>query len=179
MYVLLAVTIFWSILTFFTQFLHPYHNAWMGNSSHTAGADILGALGIGGMVLQAIIIVGIILAVHKRWRFPYGAFTFMFMVNGFLMIPMNDQYRFLPAIILTGLLIDQFYFYLKPENHLRKIRIFAFFAPIILYSLYMTTVFITEGVWWSIHMWLGSIFLSGLAGFLVSYLIYPQKEAGY
>ena len=57
----------------------------------------------------------------------------------------------------------------------------AALVPFGLYSLYFLTLALLGGVWWPIPLWLGAIVLSGVVGWLVSYLLVPSAllvEAG-
>jgi hypothetical protein len=48
--------------------------------------------------------------------------------------------------------------------------------------VYFLALRLTEGIWWSVHVWAGAIVLAGLVGWLVSYLVVPplgpQTEDG-
>jgi hypothetical protein len=57
--------------------------------------------------------------------------------------------------------------------------LFAGAVPIIFYSLYYLTLQMTQGIAWTIHLWLGSIFLAGVLGLFVSFLLLsPLSTAG-
>ncbi len=53
-------------------------------------------------------------------------------------------------------------------------RLFAFALPFVFFSLYTLTLFVTGGVWWSVHMWTGSAVIAGFAGLLLSFLMWPS-----
>ncbi len=53
------------------------------------------------------------------------------------------------------------------------LRWFAFLVPAILYGLFFSTLVITAGTWWSVHLWPGVIFMAGIVGLLVSYIVVP------
>ena len=42
--------------------------------------------------------------------------------------------------------------------------------PVVLYALYFLALQLTQGIDWTIHLWLGSIFMAGLIGLFVSFL---------
>jgi hypothetical protein len=54
-----------------------------------------------------------------------------------------------------------------------RLRAFAFAVPALIYSLYFLTLQLTGGIAWTIHLWMGAIFLAGVAGAFVSFLIAP------
>ncbi len=45
--------------------------------------------------------------------------------------------------------------------------------PVVLYLLYFLTLKLTSGVNWTIHLWLGTTFVAGMTGFLLSFLLVP------
>jgi hypothetical protein len=80
---------------------------------------------------------------------------------------------------LSGLAFDGLHWWLRPSVENPPVfRGFAFLLPIILYTLYYLAIFLFGGgVWWSVHLWMGSIILSGLAGYLLSYTFLPPTLA--
>lgn len=170
--ILLSLFFFLSALTFMTQFAHPLHHPWMDSNFITNPPDSGQAIGVASIIIQTGIFMGIVLAVLKKWTFPFGSFTFILGLNTVFMSVLTDQYRFIPAFIISGLIIDIIYKALKPNtSNPRAVRIFAILTPIIIYSAYTLVIFLTSGTWWSIHLWAGAIAMAGITGFLLSYLI--------
>jgi hypothetical protein len=60
---------------------------------------------------------------------------------------------------------------------LGALRAFAFLAPVILFLAYFVALLTTAGTWWTIHMWLGVTINAGIAGLLVSYLVFPPRAS--
>ena len=58
-------------------------------------------------------------------------------------------------------------------SRVRALRLFAGGVPLIWYSMYFLALHLTDGIWWSVHVWAGVIVLSGLVGWLLSYLVVP------
>lgn len=170
--VILSLTFFLSLLSFMTQFAHPLHHPWMDSNFITNPPDSGQAIGVASIIIQTGILMGIILTVLKRWKFPFGSFTLILGVNTILMSVLQDQYRFIPSFIVAGFLIDIIYKILQPEIYKPKtFRFFAALMPIIIYSIYTITIFVTSSTWWSIHLWAGAITMAGITGFLLSYLV--------
>jgi hypothetical protein len=46
-------------------------------------------------------------------------------------------------------------------------------APLLLIGSYYVAVLLNTGIGWSVHLWTGVVFLSGLAGWLLSYSVLP------
>ncbi len=170
--IVLSLTFFISLLSFMTQFAHPMHHPWMDNDFITNPYDSGQAIGVASIIIQTGILLGVILTVLKRWIFPFGSFGLIFGLNAILMSVLQDQYRFIPGFIIAGLLTDLLYKAIKPKSSNPKaVRFFATLIPIIIYSAYTATIFLTSGTWWSIHLWTGAIVMAGITGFLLSYLI--------
>lgn len=138
----------------------------------THPADSGQAIGIASIIIQTGIFMSIILAVLKKWEFPFGSFGLMLGLNAILMSVLQDQYRFIPGFITAGLVTDLLYKAIKPKNSNPKaVRLFATLTPVIIYSIYTATIFLTSGTWWSIHLWAGAVVIAEITGFLLSYLI--------
>lgn len=129
-------------------------------------------LGIASILLQAALLVGLVLLALRRWPLPPGTLTLIFTLNSILMSFLNDQFQFIPAAFAAGLLCDGLLWWLKPSaNRPGALRLFVFLVPAIYYSSYFLVVMLTQGIAWSIHLWIGSIVLAGVVGVLLSYLM--------
>src|SRR3989338_3795743 len=69
--VLMSLVFFLSALTFMTRFASPMHRPWMDSNFITNPPDSGQALGVASIIIQTGIFMGIILAVLKKWRFPF------------------------------------------------------------------------------------------------------------
>jgi hypothetical protein len=168
-----------SIVTFMGQFAHPFVHAWAGqefNPGYNWDLLLIGQVaGVTSILLQSGLLIGFILLLIYRWQsLPFGSFTLFFAINMTLMSGMRDEYRFVPVAVLGGLAADLLYRWLKPSRERpNSLRLFAFFVPANLYALYFLTIHLTEGIWWTIHLWAGCIILAGVAGLMLSYLFVP------
>ncbi|MEK7543069.1 MAG: hypothetical protein AAB503_02080 [Patescibacteria group bacterium] len=169
--IIFSVIFFFSLLTFMTQFAHPMHHPWMDSNFITNPPDSGQALGVASIMIQSGIFVGLILTILKRWKFPHGSFVLIVGLNAIFMSVLRDQFRFIPALIIAGFIIDLIYKKIDPDiSRTRQIRLFSVLAPMVIYSAYTVTIFLTSGTWWSVHLWVGAIAISGIVGFLLSYL---------
>ena len=180
----MSLAIFYSILTFFTEYASPFGETLVGVNRlpRVAGeAARLQELGVAGFLLQAGILMGILLFAMRRWRLPWGSLTLVLTANTLAMGLMHDGWFstgtsvIIGVGVLAGLLGDVLNWRLMPSaTRPGAFRWFAFLMPITLYTLYYLALFVFgRGVWWSIHMWVGSIVMSGVVGLLVSYAILP------
>jgi hypothetical protein len=171
---LLSAMLTLSLLTFFTQYGHPIAEpiAARGFVAHPTG--FVRSLGISGIMLQSALLTGMILLLVRRWSLPFGALSLLIALNSSLMSVFQDTYHLLPAALIAGLLADVLLRWLKPaELRLSQLRLFAFGVPAVFYSLYFLALQLTGGIEWTIHLWMGAIFLAGVAGVFVSFMVAP------
>jgi Tol biopolymer transport system component len=133
--------------------------------------------GVAAILLQAAIISGVVLLVVRHWALPFGAVTLLLTVSTAAMAVLSDLSILLPAAVITGFIADVLIWRLKPSQNAGAFHLFAFVVPTVLFALYMLTIQLTMGVTWSIHVWTGAIFISGIVGLLVSYLVQPPAQA--
>lgn len=176
---LLSLAFTWSLLTFMTQFIHPMVNPWASTSIYNQYARVntnlytylAQALGVAAFLAQTGLLMGIVLIPIRRWSLPFGSFMLIFTVNAFMMSFMDDQYRLVAGAVGAGLLTDLALLVLKRfDGRLLALRLFAFSVPAIYYGLYFLALYLTDGIWWSVHLWAGSILLTGVEGLLLSYV---------
>jgi hypothetical protein len=180
--VLLSLTFVLSLWSFFTQFAHPLVDTWAAAGYRPPGPKGLTllrqALGVSGFLLQTGILMGLVLLAMRRWTLLLGSLTLVFTLNAALMSFMRDQYRFIPAAAAAGLTADLLIRHLRPAlERPGAWRVCACAVPMIYYTFYYLALIITQGLGWSVHLWTGSIVLSGIVGLLLSYLVLPPFQA--
>ena len=131
------------------------------------------ALGAASILLQAGILTGFVLLAIRRWKMPPGSFTLIFTLNAGLMSLFQDQYLLIPIATLAGIIVDLLYWWLKPSmSNTSALRLFAFIVPFVYYLCYFVSIMLYHGgISWTIHLWLGSTFMSGIVGMVLSYLL--------
>lgn len=129
-------------------------------------------LGVASILIQSAILMGLILVLIRSWRLPFGLLTLLITINAALMSAQNDQYAFVVAALGVGLTADLLMLLLKPSvtAPLRWYS-FASLVPLIAYTLYFLTLFLTKGIDWSAHLWVGSIVLASLTGLVIGFLL--------
>ncbi len=190
----LSATLLLAILSFFTSEMHPFVHPWASApfkpsfvapsglglppapSGGVATTEIVQTLGLVSFVLQALVVVAITLFLIRRWgsTLPAGWLT------AFLGLPTLGLSFFhstpwtVPVALLAGFAGELLFRRLHPSTAApRALRIFSATLPVLLFSFYFAALFVLDGTWWSVHMWVGAIVLSGIAGWLVSYLAVP------
>ena len=169
--ILLSLTFTWSLLTFMTQFAHPFVDLWPATRTSTPFYGQ--ALGIDNILLQTALLMGFVLLAIRQWRLPAGSLTLVFTLNAALMSTQHDHFNMILVAALAGLAADILNRSLYPSlDRPLALHIFAFLVPVVFYLFYFVALqFLTRGITWSIHLWLGSVFIAGVVGFFLSYLL--------
>jgi hypothetical protein len=171
---LLSLTYMLSIITLISQIAHPFVNIWPSYSQQ--GSFSIQALAVVSIMLQTIILMGLVLLTIRRWTLPFGSFTLLLTLNITLLSFMQDTYVLIIVALIGGLCADALYAWLKPSvRRPADLRLFAFLMPVALYLLYFLALKLTTGVNWTIHLWLGTTFVAGIASFLLSFLLIPPE----
>lgn len=166
---LLSLAFTLSVITIITQIFHPFVNIWA--SDPTQSNEVVA---VTAMFLQTGILMGLVLFTLRRWQLPFGSLTLVLTLNMLFLSFMHDHYIFIPVVLLAGLIADVLVWKLRPSvKNPTSFYIFAFTVPIVLYLLYFLSLKLTTGVYWTIHLWLGSTFITGIVGFLLCLLLVP------
>ena len=182
--VILVTTSMLSSFTFFLLYQNPYMQITADAIlRRDAGLSAYAAqqVGLGSILITTAITMGILMFILNRWewRLPMGSLTLILTVNALGMTVLSDQYLLVWAALFSGFAGDLLLARLRPGDQLKvgnvgAVRLFAFLLPVILFLSYFGTVMqIATRFEWSIHMWLGSTFLAGVTGFLLSLLVVP------
>jgi hypothetical protein len=179
---LLSLTWMLSACTFMTQIAHPIVYLWGGGTDPGAHGWLRQALGVVGMLWDTGLLLGSVLLTMRRWTLPAGALTLVVGLNAVAMGFLHSRdYPFLPVVarIVAALGADVVYAWLQPAvQRPGAWRLFAAMVPALLTTLHFGALGLTVGVWWSVHLWAGTIVLTGLAGLLVSLLLVPPPWPG-
>jgi len=170
---LFSLIAFLALLSFFTSFAHPVVNLDLVTEQVANGDK---SRTIAGLLLQTIILMGTIFVALRRWRLPIGSMTLLISVNAALMTVFSDAYILIPGALIAGIIADVLLWRLQPSmQRIDALRTFAMLVPPVYYAMYFAMLGLTAGITWSIHLWLGSIVLSGIVGLLLSYVLLPPQ----
>jgi hypothetical protein len=137
---------------------------------------------LASVLIPAALLIGTILFALQHWTLPIGSLTLLIVGNGLLMIwfhlkEVSLYPQVLFPVVLTGIAADMLYGLLKPSPlRLRQLHFFAFSVPTILFGLFFAILIPTAGIWWSVHLWTGAVFLAGVVGLLLSFLTNPFHQ---
>ena len=176
---LLALTSTLSVLAFFSEYAHPLVYVAAGRGHPYGGAE---GLGVASVLLQTGLLMAIVLLTARIGTLPRGGLTLIVTLNAAAMGFLNFSGGYPLALVagagVAGLLVDAFYARLHPTAATPTAwRLFAFILPATFYLCYFLALMLTEGVAWSVHLWVGSIMLAGIAGWLLSYLLLPPRSS--
>ncbi len=127
-------------------------------------------LGAASILLQAALLAGLAIFALRRGPLPFGALTLIVALPAVLATVLTDEYRFIPAAIVAGLLADLLVMLIGYGVSRRRDAAVAFAIPSLFYAAYFVTIGMTVGIGWSIHLWLGAIVLAGIVGLLLDEL---------
>jgi hypothetical protein len=121
-----------------------------------------------------------------RWDLRFFSLTLVFALNAALNVSQAQDYdlRLVVTAALAGLVADTLVRALKPSAAKpQALHLFAFTVPAVYYALFFLVLMLTRGIGWSVHLWLGSIVLAGVTGWLLSYILLaalriPHKSIG-
>ncbi len=173
----LSLTLFLSALTFILQFAHPFVHTWpLTGTNRPGNAELLIIDSASTILLQTGLLMGVILLALRRWSLPFGSLTLILTLNAALLSTQRDTYTLIIPALAAGLIGDVLLRVLKPSvSRVNAMRLFGFLLPVALWGLYFLTLATTQGMWWSIHVWTGTLFMAGCAGLLVSFLAVPPR----
>ena len=169
---ILSLALTYSSVTLIGQIAHPFVFLWPSSTRQDPFSSQ--ALAVVSIILQAIILMGFALIMLRRWQLPFGTFTVVLTLNMFMLSFMQDHYLFIAVSAVTGVLTDVLLWWFKPSvQQPQALRLFAFIVPSLWYLLYFLTLISTTGITWTVHLWLCSTVVAGIAGWLLSYLLVP------
>lgn len=175
---ILSTALFISTLSFFMMFAHPITVVIAGARHRHFYTDAGVMAGMAGLIVMAALLVGPVLLILRRWRLPLGGLTLIWGINTAAMTVLDYEHEYTigmaAAMIGAAAVLDLFQWRLAPVTaRPDRLRLFAFVSPIALFGAYYATLAATEGLAWSVHLWTGSVFLTGVTGLLLSYLLAP------
>lgn len=166
------------------QFAHPFVYPWAAASplvfSSTPAPDpyYTQTLGVLSMVVQILFLMSVLLLLVRRWRLFPGALTLIIALPIAMISTMRQTYFLVPAAVVAGLLADAIYFALHPTaSQPVQMRIFAAATPALLALAYFGDLALTTGIQWPVHLWIGTAFACGLAGWFLSFVAVPGEGA--
>jgi hypothetical protein len=135
------------------------------------------AVSISGILLHGGIAAGIILLLAQAVRMAPGSFTLLLGVSTFAFATMrHGTNALIVAAIVSGITLDLMipFLIIAPKTP-RHPRMLGFLIPFAILLPHFLALRMSEGIWWSVHLWTGSIVMAGIVGILVSFLLWPPR----
>jgi hypothetical protein len=160
---ILSLTLVLSGLTFMTSYTSPLVNFYHSESE-----------AVTAILIHTMLTMGFVLLTLHRWTLKPGSLTLIFTLNAAFMSVLADEYNLIYAWLAAGILADGLYFLLRPGIQFPTcLRWFGLLVPAILFSLYFLAQYLTDDLYWRIHVWGGGIVLAGVLGVFLTYLLIP------
>lgn len=171
---LIATILIFEYVNVTTQTEHPYGAPW---PAFTPRSDVEGQLlGMAIIMLQGIILTGLVLYTVRRWKLFSGYFTLAYTIAAAPMVVLRDDPLVLIMAFGAGIFTDIAYRVVQPS--LEKpdhFRLFAALLSVAYYVPYFLVIQFLIGSQWSIHLSVGSIVISAIFGWVLTYLIIPSR----
>jgi WD40 repeat protein len=137
------------------------------------------SIGLAAVLMQAALLMGMVLPLARRFALPFGALTLIIGLNSLMMAVLSDRYLLALAAVGAGLLADSLAAWLRPHTASRgRFYAFAFSVPVAAYGLYFAALALTDGIAWTMHLWLGVIVCSGFMGLFVALVVLAAEGNG-
>src|SRR6185312_15196685 len=93
-----------SVLSFATQFAHPYRDPWAAGTAAPTGvvAWVAQDLGAASLVLQGLILTGVFLLLVRRFAIRPGSFTLISLFSGLLVAMLKTRWEMVLVAAATG-----------------------------------------------------------------------------
>lgn len=183
---ILSAAALFSVLSFITMAINPFVSplaAAEGTQLKAFAVSVFLStyhltqeVGVIMILIQTVIVMGLTLALVRRFSLPVGAFSILFGLNAAAMGLLVDGLTFLPVLLVAGIATDGVYLWHRTTGtESQTFRLFAFVVPVVIYSLYFITISLTSNLVWPTPVWVGTVVLTGVTGFIVSYVICPPR----
>jgi hypothetical protein len=188
--ILIGLSLAVTMITFFLMFANAYLNieVIVGRSRPSGDLHFLAdSVGVMSALAPLAVIMAALLVAVRRWgaQLPFGSVTFVFMLNALLTIWLSLEIRIFPlpentlmllAPLAAGLLGDVLLRIGNPQRGGVMLRIFSFIVPLVFVIVFFVIINGLFGMWWRVHMSLGTAFYAGIAGLLLSYVAIPPPH---
>ena len=174
--VLSLTFVLWT-LTLFTMFAHPFAYLYPAEPYLVCCPPIV-TLGVASILLQTGILMGVVLVGLRVQGLWPGGLTLVFTLNAAGVSLMTDHAMLIPGAVASGIVADILLWWFRPSSaRLGSLRLFAFTVPVVFYGGYFLTLGLAKSLYWSVHLWAGSILLAGIVGLLLTFTVAFLKPA--
>jgi Tol biopolymer transport system component len=126
--------------------------------------------GAAGILIFSTILAGGLAFARRQGRLPLGTFTVLVATPAAMATVLHDAYQFIPAAVVAGVAADIAAWAWPPGRSRVGDALVAFLVPALFFAFYFATIALTDGLGWSLHLWLGAILLAGVIGLFIDEL---------
>lgn len=173
-----------ALVSFFFMYLSPFRGELVGallvrGPAWSPFVERAETIGIASVLVANVVLVGGLLLTVRRWRTPPGAFTLLFAVVALAMSGLDSFNR--PGVALSviagGVVADWLIAHGAGSGSIRSLRILAGTVPAATWLPYFAVLKLAYGLPWTVHLWLGTVFLTVLTGLGLSLLVAGPLES--
>lgn len=179
---LISATLLLSAITFFSQFDHPYINDWAAVNRYRLPSPTLDfvveELGGLGLLMQATIVTGVIMLTLRQIRLPPGSLTFILTATAVPVCAQFGNFQYVGVAAAVGVLSDLLLIWARPRSdRMVQLRFFGSGTGALLPAVYLLEVQLQQGhINFPADVVYGSILVCAMAGWLMTYLTFPEQE---
>ena len=149
-----------------------------GNTPFWREDFIRHGFGAAGILIAATVLAGAFVYLRRRFgRLPFGSYAVVVGVPLAMATVLSDEYRLLPAIGLAALIAELLVWRWPAGESRVGDAIVAFLVPAIVFALYFATIGLTDGLGWTVHLWLGAIVTAGIIGLFLDELAHAGSRS--
>lgn len=176
----LSLTLATAVVAFFFMYLSPVRGQF-ANEFVVRGpegsflVERAEMIGIASVLITNVLLIGAVLLAVRHWKTPPGAFTLLFTVVA-LATSGLDTFQRLPlalAVITGGVVADVLVTRGLADRSHTSLRVLAGLVPAAAWLPYFAVFKLDYHLPWSIHLWLGTVFMAALTGIGLSLLAAP------
>ncbi len=150
-----------------------------GNVPYWRVPPVRQGFGAAGILVSAAVLAGALVHLRRRYgTLPVGAYGVVIGVPLALVTVLRDEYRLLPGILAAALIVELIVRRWPAGANRTGDALVAFLVPAVVFSLYFATIAVTDGIGWTIHLWMGAIVIAGIIGLLLDELGRPATVGG-
>ncbi|MBC8170854.1 MAG: PD40 domain-containing protein [Anaerolineae bacterium] len=153
-----------------------------GQSAENGGEDGAGLaqdFGVTSILFTAALYAGAVALLTWHWHVPFGTFTLLFTGSTAMFTLLNDFFVLIIPALVAGLVVDLLVSRIQPSpERIGRFVTLAFAAPAIYFAFYFLAIGLIMPLPWSIHVWSGAIFMSGVVGTLIALLVSSSSRNG-
>lgn len=173
----LVATVFLAFFQLLVMPVHPYN--FFYPVEVTAAQNTEQTLAVVSYLFYGAVVSVFTQYTIRQWRVPVGFFTILYTITAIAVSIMQRHAVVIGMAVVTGILTDLAYHWIKPTvQNPAAFRLFAALAAAVYYLVYFVALDLLYGVVWTIHLSLGTIVVSALLSWLLSYLVLAATPVG-